>query len=157
MQPGPPQDRALRQTAERILARRDHGREELRRKLLKRGFEPSGVDALLDRLTEAGYLDDGRYAESLKRFELGHGHGLNYIAAKLRQRGLRMSRSPADLRAEGESLRELLEKKGWSPSLLTRGPEGAKILRFLRGRGYTAASLVTVLNGAEPDDTAEEP
>jgi regulatory protein len=140
-------------TAERILARRDHGREELRRKLLKRGFAPPDVDALLARLTAAGYLDDGKYAESLKRFELGRGHGLNYVSAKLRQRGLRMDRSPEDLRAEAASLRQFLEKKGWEAPSLTRGPEGAKILRFLRGRGYTSASLGAVLNGPEPDDT----
>ncbi len=152
MHPGTSQKRALRMTAERILARRDHGREELRRKLLKRGFETEHVEALISDLEAAGYLDDTRYVESLKRFELGRGHGLNYIGAKLRQRGLRVTRSPEDLREEVLSLRRFVDKKGWSDRLLTRGPEGARILRFLKGRGYTTAAIGAVLSGSGPED-----
>ena len=45
---------AVRRTAMDLLARREHGRVELTRKLRQRGACPDMIDAALDRLTEEG-------------------------------------------------------------------------------------------------------
>jgi len=131
--------------ARRILSRRDHGISELARKLKARGFAPSQIQNALKELEAGGYLDDTRCSRALLESELGRGHGLAYVRAKLRQRGLPSSDDPSDLQAEAESLRLFVRRKNLLKSTLTGNAERAKILRFLRGRGYTASAIVAVL------------
>ena len=74
---------AIRFAAMDLLARREHGREELSRKLRRRGAEESLLGPVLDRLAEDGLLDESRYLES-------------YIASRARSRPRRASdTSPA--------------------------------------------------------------
>jgi len=134
-------------TAERILAIRNHGKTELERKLLTRGFERLEVEALLDKLEKIGLLDDAAYAEELARGELDRGHGLNYIRAKLRRRGIFFAPPSLNLEREAESLAHFMKRKGISRTSLTGGPERAKTIRFLRGRGYTTAALASAASG----------
>lgn len=58
--------------AVRLLGRRAHSREELRRKLVRKG-SPSEVEAVLDRLEQRAYLDDREFAamraRSARRFK----------------------------------------------------------------------------------------
>ena len=53
--------RAL-ELAYRYLNRRERTTEELRRRLGGRDLEPAAVDAAVAELTQAGHLDDARYA-----------------------------------------------------------------------------------------------
>jgi|WetSurMetagenome_2_1015567.scaffolds.fasta_scaffold07592_2 regulatory protein len=136
---------APRACAERILAARDHGREELRRKLAKRGFEASEVAAVLDQLAEEGYLDDVRYAREFARQTLEKGHGSAYVRAKLASRGFRTAGRLVSAEEEAASLRAFLDRRRLRPGALTAAAERAKILRFLRGRGYSAEAIQRVL------------
>jgi regulatory protein len=144
---------APRACAERILAVRDHGREELRRKLAKRGFDPEEVEAVLDQLVSEGYLDDARYAREFARQTLEKGHGAAYVRAKLASRGFRAAGRLVSTAEEAASLRAFLERRRLRPGALTAAAERAKILRFLRGRGYSAEAIQAVLGpGAEDRD-----
>lgn len=141
---------ALRACAERILAARDHGRDELRRKLEKRGFEPAEVAEVLERLAQEGYLDDVRYAREFARQTLGKGHGAAYVRAKLASRGVKAGGGIVTAAEEAASLRAFLERRRIAPGALTDAAGRAKILRFLRGRGYSAEAVQRVLGpGAE--------
>jgi regulatory protein len=131
--------------ARRILSRRDHGRAELGRKLRTRGLPPPLIGRTLDQLEASGLLDDAKCSRALIESELARGHGLVYIWAKLRQRGLPALRDPGDLEAEAESLRSFVRRKRLAPAALTGAPEKARILRFLRGRGYTSGAIAAVL------------
>ena len=148
---GGPQPSAARRTAERLLGRREHGREELKRKLLRRGFSHEEVRLALDELQARGLLDDPRCAEALARFELERGHGLAYIRAKLRQRGLSGEEGLPGPDAEAASLSALVRRRGIDRKSLTEPKERAKIIRFLRGRGYGGAALAAVL-GSLPEE-----
>jgi regulatory protein len=44
------------------LARRAHSRAELRRKLLRRGYDEDDVESAMARLADHGYLDDASFA-----------------------------------------------------------------------------------------------
>lgn len=55
---------AVRRAAMDLLARREHGRAELSRKLRQRGASAELIDPALDRLAEEGLLDESRYLES---------------------------------------------------------------------------------------------
>lgn len=137
----------VRAAAERILAIRDHGKVELERKLLTRGFERLEVEALLDQLGKIGLLDDAAYAEELVQGEFDRGHGLNYIRAKLVRRGVSCRPLSLNIELETQSLARFMKRKGILPASLTGGPERAKTIRFLRGRGYTTATLAAAGRG----------
>lgn len=145
---------APRASAERMLAVRDHGREELRRKLLKRGFDSSEVDSVLDALQAEGLLDEARTAREFVRQTLEKGHGAAYIRAKLFARGLSPQGAPFTPAEEAASLRAFLERRRLKLAALTGAAERAKMLRFLRGRGYSGAAIGKVL-GAGVDGEEE--
>jgi regulatory protein len=71
-----------------LLTRREHSRRELSRKLAARGHEPDEVAAAVDKLTEAGWQDDARFAESLLRSRADSGYGPRHIRAELGTHGL---------------------------------------------------------------------
>ncbi len=143
--PADSEDPNPRPSAERILARRDHGREELRKKLLRRGFPTAAVEEVLEDFARRGLLDDGRFALEFARQALGKGHGALYIRAKLGARGLRVSGTVCTAADEAASLRAFLDRRRLEPKALTGAAERAKILRFLRGRGYSTAAIQAVL------------
>lgn len=134
-----------RPCAERLLAMRDHGSEELRRKLMVRGYAPAAVETLLGDLVRHGYLDDERYCREFALQALEKGHGSAYIRAKLASRGAKSAGPPCTPAEESVSLRAFLEHRRLRPGALTPAAERAKILRFLRGRGYSAAAISAVL------------
>ncbi|HYP68122.1 MAG TPA: RecX family transcriptional regulator, partial [Thiobacillaceae bacterium] len=79
--------RSLRTQALAHLARRDHTRQELARKLLHAGYAETDIDALLDELSQRGWLSDRRFAEGYveqKRLRFG----ALKLAHELRSRGV---------------------------------------------------------------------
>ncbi|MGV8959148.1 MAG: recombination regulator RecX [Stenotrophomonas sp.] len=92
---GPPGRRKRRvqeqtpvQRALALLVRREHSRKELSRKLQVRGIEPDAIEAAVSRLAEAGWQDDGRFAEMLVRSRASGGYGPLHIRAELGTHGL---------------------------------------------------------------------
>jgi regulatory protein len=71
-----------------LLVRREHSRKELGRKLAARGVEPTEAQAAIDKLAEAGWQDDSRFAELLVRSRAASGHGPVHVRAELRMHGL---------------------------------------------------------------------
>lgn len=69
----------------RALGGRAHSSGELREKLRRRAERAEDVEAVLNKLKEAGYLDDRRFAE-------------NYAAARLENEGVGKMRVLRDLR-----------------------------------------------------------
>lgn len=71
-----------------LLVRREHSRRELGRKLVARGLEADEVEAAIDRLAEAGWQDDDRFAQGLVRQRAMAGYGPFHIRAELGTHGL---------------------------------------------------------------------
>lgn len=71
-----------------LLVRREHSRKELARKLAARGVEPEAAGAAIDKLADAGWQDDGRFAEQLVRSRAAAGQGPLRIRAELATHGL---------------------------------------------------------------------
>ncbi len=76
------------QRALALLVRREHSRKELTRKLTTRGLDPLEVEAAVEKLVEAGWQDDARFALSVVRNRTGGGYGPMYIRAELRTHDL---------------------------------------------------------------------
>ncbi|QQP98811.1 recombination regulator RecX [Lysobacter enzymogenes] len=71
-----------------LLVRREHSRKELTRKLTSRGLDREQVVEAVDRLAEAGWQDDERFAQTLVRSRANNGYGPMHIRAELGTHGL---------------------------------------------------------------------
>ncbi|KAB2317819.1 recombination regulator RecX [Betaproteobacteria bacterium SCN1] len=132
-----PDPASLRERALGYLARREHSRSELTRKLEAAGFASEAVEPVLDEFEEKGWLSDRRFAESWIADHRAR-HGRIRLAYDLRQRGVNETLIETALAAnpdgELERARLVWEKKFGIPP---RDPaEKARQMRFLQGRGF---------------------
>ncbi len=138
-----------------LLARREHGRVELTRKLRQRGAPPELIDAALDRLTEEGLLSESRYLESFVSYRARSGHGPLRIREELGQRGLLRADIEQALRECGvdwwEKLEALWQRK-FSGQLPRDARERGQQMRFLSYRGYPPELIGRLLSGKSNDD-----
>ena len=144
---------AVRRAAMDLLARREHGRMELSRKLRSRGAPPDLIEPALERLADEGLLSEARYLESFVRMRANAGYGPLRIREELTQRGLLREEIEQALRDSGfdwnEQLREVwLRKFGELPG---DQRERARQGRFLSYRGYPLDSIGRLLRGASLD------
>ena len=127
-----------------LLARRDHSRLELERKLAARGFAEEAVAAALDDLERSGALAAARFTESFIRARVAKGQGPRRIRFELADRGVpgdeaaRLLRdSGIDWTAEARSVRT----KRFGGSVPRDIKERARQARFLEYRGFEAAHV----------------
>ncbi|MDH0747563.1 recombination regulator RecX [Pseudomonas sp. GD03842] len=141
---------AVRRTAMDLLARREHGRVELTRKLRQRGAPPELIEAALDRLTEEGLLSESRYLESFVSYRARSGYGPLRIREELGQRGLQRSDIEQALRECGIDWREKLEES-WRRKFSGQFPKDARErgqqMRFLSYRGFPPELIGRLLSG----------
>ena len=84
----PLDSRGARVAALDALARRDYSAEDLRLKLLEKGYDASVVLPLLDALRGEKLLDDRRYLENFVAYHAARGQGPVRIRVDLRRHGL---------------------------------------------------------------------
>ncbi|MCP3749603.1 recombination regulator RecX [Pseudomonas sp. SBB6] len=146
---------AVRRTAMDLLARREHGRVELTRKLRQRGAPPELIDQELDRLTEEGLLSEARYLESFISYRSRSGYGPARIREELGQRGLHRSDIDQALRECGvDWLARLLDvwQRKFAGQLPTDQRSRAQQTRFLVYRGFSMEAVGRLLSGRGLDD-----
>jgi regulatory protein len=89
--PGDPVETGLR-----LLGRRDHSKEELRRKLSRRGHKKEAIDEAIRQIHKAYCLDDAAFARSYVRRRLS-ARGPMAIAGELAARGVDRAAAEAAL------------------------------------------------------------
>lgn len=132
-----------------MLARREHSRLELRRKLAPHAESAEQLDALLDELEAQRWLSNERFAE-----QLINGRGARFGLQRIRQE-LTQHRVDADTVAplldtlkqtERQRALEVWNKKfGSLPQDLA---ERGRQQRFLLQRGFSGDAVAWVLKGA---------
>lgn len=141
-----PEPGDLRERALRLLARREHSRAELARKLEVAGFSSSEIGPLLDEFEEKNWLSDRRFAESYVADHRAKAGSVK-LAYELRQRGVSEAVVDAVLAAQRDSelerAREVRQKKFGSAPIAAA--EKTKQIRFLQGRGFTLDTIRQVL------------
>lgn len=145
-------DEGVREGAVRLLARREHSRLELRRKLTGRGHPPSAVEAALAALAEDGLQSDERFAASYVRTALERGHGEHKIRAALRERGIEPSLAGCVLDLDAEAWQQRAQaavRKRFGDAPAETAAEWAKRARFLAGRGF-ASAVAAAAAGCRP-------
>jgi len=142
----------LRARALRLLARREHSRTELARKLRTHAGSDEALSALLDALAARNQLSDARYAEERTR-QLARRFGAERIRHDLIAKGVDADTAARLSAASGaEDLaraRELLARKYRVPAATPQ--ERARRMRFLQGRGFGHEIIRRALSSSEPD------
>jgi regulatory protein len=137
------QEISLRARALRFLARREHSRAELARKLGAHASEGEDVERLLDELTRRGWLSNARFAEQAIRTK-SRRFGPVKLAHDLRAKGVADDEIDAAFRAAGEH-GEADIARVWA-SRFAAAPadqrERARQVRFLQGRGFTLGAIL---------------
>ena len=140
-----PRSRALR-----LLARREHSRAELARKLAPHVEDKAALSALLDDLTQQGWISEARVVEQLVHAKRGR-----YGPARLRQLLLAKGVSedliaPALSKVKSGELgaaRTVWARK-CSAAAQSR-EERAKQVRFLQARGFSLETAMRVVAGRD--------
>lgn len=138
---------AARQALERavrLLAMREHGRCELKRKLLQRGLDAGSVRAALDECERLGYIDDRRAAELFARSRARQGFGPRSVRQGLQRRGFD-TRLIASVLAPytGEAAQNAAARSAAQKKLRQLRPDQdprrrkEKLYRFLAARGFS--------------------
>ena len=128
---------SLRARAIAALARREHSRQELERKLGALAESEDQLSTILDQLQNEGLLSDQRYAESVSRVR-GQRYGNARVLHELRQKGV----DSQDLELITQQLRETEStriREVWQKrfnSLPQTPEETARQQRFLLQRGF---------------------
>ncbi len=129
----------IRRSAMDLLARREHSRGELERKLAKRFKEPVLVEEQLDRLAAENLQSDARYAESFLRQRAGRGYGPVRLREEMRQRGVAgdaLQAAMAALEADWCALAEQVWQRKFGSTRAGDIRERARRDRFMRYRGF---------------------
>lgn len=141
---------AVRRAAMDLLARREHGRVELTRKLRQRGAPCELIESVLDRLTEEGLLSESRYLDSFITSKGRAGYGPLRIREELLQRGLPRAAIEQALNESGFDWGVQLGET-WRRKFGGRRPEDARERarqgRFLSYRGFPPDLIGRLLSG----------
>jgi regulatory protein len=133
----------LKVRALRHLARREHSRSELARKLASHAESPEALEQLLDALAAKKQLSDERYAEA-RAHQLARKYGAARIRADLKAKGIAPHiATRVSSGGELERARAILARK-YRECAGTR-EETARRMRFLQSRGFSHDTIRKLL------------
>jgi regulatory protein len=137
-----------------MLEARARGVAELRRLLIRKGEPAAEVDAAIDRLRDAGVLDDANFARQLTRSKaVGAGLSRRRIGQELARRGVARDVSNEAIEAVFEedavddeaSIERLARKKLRMLTKVDEATRKRRLYAFLARRGYDADDIQRVL------------
>lgn len=150
------QEYKARSVALRLLARREHSRQELALKLRQRKLDGPIIAIVLDDYEREGWLDDNRFADVYSRQRIDLGYGPLRVLAELQQRGIHRSPECLEELADEDWIRNatLLREKRFGLSDLSKDwDEKVRQARFLTRRGFSASQVERALEASEPHDS----
>ena len=138
------------------MARRDHGSEELRRKLIDKGYDSAIVGLLIERLFADKLLDDRRFLENFVAFRAARGQGPERVRADLRKLGMHDEAVEENIDAYPDWIKQLrrAREKKFGTSMPSNYPDRQRQARFLGYRGFTSAQIRMAL-GFDTDRDAD--
>lgn len=144
----------LKERALKLLARREHSRLELWRKLEKAAESADLLAQVLDELASEDWQSDERFAESFSRQRIEAGYGPLRIRSELEQRGVSGDSQALSTLADDDWVSMALEQRqrrfgadaprDWKD----KGRQG----RFLAQRGYSRSQVEKALTLTPDED-----
>ncbi len=151
-----------------FLARREHSKQELLQKLIKKATSASveEIEQVLEKLQQDNLLSDKRFTESYLRYRKEKGFGPLHISQELYKKGVSSQTIEAYVDSDEVDWLEILsvlkskkfltaEEKEFEPTLEPIKGESkeqndlalkAKQTRFFQSRGFTLEQIDKVLN-----------
>ena len=151
--PPSPKKPSLSARALGLLARRDHTRAELERKLEPHAEDAGELQSLLDDFTARGWLSESRAIEQLVHAKRGR-----FGTARIRQALMAKGVSNESMAPVLEGLKETeveAARAVWARKFKTpRGTaaDRARQVRFLQSRGFSLDIAMRVVRGAPEED-----
>ena len=143
----------LRERALRFLARREHSRAELERKLAPHAGDPEEIAPVLDELERRGWLSEQRVVEQVVHARRAR-FGARRIERELLDKGISEDSIAAALPElkgqELEAARVVWQKK-FGGRQAGRPAERARQVRFLQGRGFDLDVIMKVIKGKDDE------
>jgi regulatory protein len=130
--------------AVRLLAGREHSIEELRRKLVRKGYPRETIEPVIQKLLGKRLVSDERFTANFVHYHAKRGQGPVRLRGALRQQGIADSQIEEALRCAEidwvQLAREVRRRKFGAGVPRSLG-ERAKQARFLQYRGFDAEQL----------------
>lgn len=129
---------ACRRRAMDLLARREHSRLELERKLGARDYEADEIAAALDQLEQDGLLSVERFARSFIESRYARGQGPYRIRRELAERGVESVETWLDDAAfDWDGLARATRERRFGAAPPADLKDKARQIRFLEYRGFS--------------------
>ncbi len=139
--------------AVRLLSRREHSTEELKRKLALKGYPAASIEAVLDKLGKKKWVSDERFAANYVHHYARRGQGPMRIRAELRQQGITDDQIQQEVGAadrDWNGLAAEVRRRKFGAALPRTAAERAKQARFLQYRGFNSDQIRAALK-FDPD------
>ncbi len=136
-----------------LLARREHSRWELRRKLTAAGATGHLADEVLDGLEEEGLLSDQRFVESFVAARAEKGQGPVRIAQELDRLGVDealIEDALDESEVDWYELAAAVRLKKFGKKIPADFPSRAKQMRFLEYRGFDSDQINAAMQAPAP-------
>lgn len=143
---------AARKKAMDYLARREHSRDELCRKMQKAGFDINTALDAIEALKKEGLQSDRRFVESFVQSRIGQGKGPTLIRADLVQRGVRdpvIHEVLSEVDEDWEALAKQVRVKKFGTETPAEFKEKARQMRFLQNRGFEPDQIQAAVGDAD--------
>ena len=145
-----------KKTAMNMLAMRDHSREELRKKLLKRDLMSEAVDELIIKLENSRLLNDEEFAHRFVRAQRENRKlSRAVLKRELSKKGISAEladEAVAEVDGEEELAREVAAKNAASTRRLDYAVRERRILGMLARRGFPSAICIKVTREVLAED-----
>jgi len=142
----------IKEAAYRLLGFRMRSKNELKRRLMEKGFPPEMVDPLIDELETKGYLNDREFALAFARDKIRN-RNLGPVALRSELSAHRLA--PEIIRDTiktiyeefpvEELLNRLLTKRKIMPGTKLSAKERKRIFNFLQRKGFTNDLIMKIL------------
>ncbi len=142
----------VRNRAIGLLARREHSRFELARKLEQKGFEPSDIQPILSELQKENLLSDERYTEAFIHSKINRGQGPLKIRNELTQNGVDealVERLLSTYEVDWVEQATAARSKRFQGEVPLNYEDKARQARFLSSRGFSTEIIWKVLGDLE--------
>lgn len=147
------QEYKTRSVALRLLARREHSRQELTLKLRQRQLDSAVISLVLDDYESEGWLDDDRFSDVYSRQRIDQGYGPLKVLSELQKRGIHQAPGCLKELTDADWVRNALllrEKRFGVHDLSDDWDEKVRQARFLARRGFTASQVERAIEISDP-------
>ena len=137
-------------------------RQQLAELLSARGVPDDAAEAVLDRYTEVGLIDDAAFARAwVNSRQAGRGLARRALSAELRAKGVEPEVAAEAVEAvddddERETARRLVERKMGGMRRLDRATATRRLMGMLARKGYSGGLAAAVVRTALDDAAAED-